>query len=426
MAYSNQVIKMIYRALNLMDARLVDHGVQVAAVMRDMLEAAEIKDTELKKNLCMVALFHDIGAYRIKEIESLVQVETKSAWEHSIFGYLFLKEFAPFSELAGVVLYHHANENKDWKEREDILRYAKLLHVADRVEIWHRNRQEGSLEELKKYLQDRTGTEFCRGAVDCFLSANEKFGTYQKLNESFALEELIAYCCIEEEEAAAYLWMMVHAIDFRSRFTVTHTVGVVETACQLAEKMGLSEQEREQIYYGALLHDIGKIGTPVAILEKDGKLTDEEMTVMRDHVTLGEDILTGCVEETVKRIALRHHEKLDASGYPSGLSAEELTLSERIMAVADIVSALSMSRSYKEAFPKEKVLGILNSLAEKKQIDADVVRTMETWYDDIVNEAEEVCIPVQKTHERMGWEYRELWDYVTKTNGEKQEGTVRD
>lgn len=421
MIYSRQILTMIYRALNLMDARLVDHGVQVAAVMRDMLEADGIKDKELK-DLCILALLHDIGAYRLEEIQSLIQVETQSVWEHSVFGYLFLKEFSPFSELAGVVLYHHADADKKWKESDDILYYAQLMHVADRVEIWHRNYAGENFEKLETYLREKSGTLFSKKAVECFLRANEQSGTYEQLNIPMKLEDIVDCSGVELEEAASYLWLMVHAIDFRSRVTVTHTVGVVEIACCLAEKMGLSEEEQGQMYYGALLHDIGKIGTPVSILEKDGKLTDTEMDVMRDHVTLGEVILGDCVDETVKRIALRHHEKLDGSGYPLGLTATELTLPERIMAVADIVSALSMSRSYKAAFPKEKVLSILGGLKEKGQIDGKVAETMELWYDTIINEAEEICIPLRKIQERMGEEYKDVWDEISSTDGKCREG----
>lgn len=426
MIYSNQVLTMIYRALNLMDARLVNHGVQVAAVMKDMLAEDGLKDEKLGKELCVLALLHDVGAYRLEDIQSLVQVETKSVWEHSIFGYLFLKEFSPFGGLAGVVLYHHAEPDKKWKESEEILHYAQLMHVADRVEIWHRNYAGEKFEQLAAYLLEKGGTLFSKEAVECFLRANEKFGTYQKLNRQPGPEEIVDFASMRIEEATAYLWLMIHAIDFRSRFTVTHTVGVVETACRLAEKMGLSEKEREQIYYGALLHDIGKIGTPVSILEKDGKLTEEEMSVMREHVILSEAIIKDCVEEPVARIALRHHEKLDGSGYPLGLTAKDLTLPERIMAVADIVSALSMSRSYKEAFPKETVFSILRSLTEKGQIDGSVVETVEKWYDDIINEAEEICIPLRKVHERISEEYKEVWDEITLISGENQEAAIHD
>lgn len=412
MIRSNQVITMIYRALNLLDARLVNHGSYVAAIMKDMLEADGVRDAELKKKLCILSLLHDVGAYRIREINNILQVETASAWEHSIYGYLFLKEFPPLRELAGVILYHHAEYDKRWEAPQDILRYAQLLYVADRVEIWHRSNQGGRKKALTEYLKKKSGSLFSEEAVACYLRADEQFDTYNRLEPSIVFDEIAACDITDEEEKKSYLWLMVHSIDFRSSVTVTHTVGVVEIACQLARRLGLSKEEQQQIYYGALLHDIGKIGTPVAILEKAGRLTEPEMKIMREHVVLGEEIIRDCVDEKVARTAMRHHEKLDGTGYPLGLTEKELTLPERLLTVADIVSALSMSRSYKEAFPKEKVFAILQKMEEDRQIDGSVLAVMKADYDEIIEEAQESMPSVRKAHERMGEEYQKLWKYT--------------
>lgn len=425
MIYSSQVITMLRRALDLVDGRLVDHGVQVAAIMKDMMEAGGIQDEELKKNLCVLSLLHDIGAYRMKEIDKLVQIETKNIWEHSVFGYLFLKEFAPFGELAKVVLYHHADYNKNWEEPEEIMKYSQLMRVADGVEVWHRSEKGEKEDELKAYLRSKTGTAFAPEAVEWFMRADEQFGTFQKLEKKVEFEEIVDCSSIEEKRVRAYLWMMVHSIDFRSRFTVTHTASVAEIGYQLAKRMGMSPKQQEQIYYGAMLHDLGKIGTPVAILEKPGRLTDEEMEVMRGHVVLSESIIKGCVGETVERIALRHHEKLDGSGYPLGISGEELTVEERILTIADIVSALCMSRSYKEAYPKDRVFEILKDMRDRGQIDGDILVVMEREYDDIIKCADNACEPIRKAHKQMGEEYKALmykfrmngrlsWNFLTK------------
>lgn len=408
MIYSNQVITMVCRALNLVDSRLIDHGVQVAMVTKDMLEAGGIRDKELEKNLCILSLLHDVGAYRMKEISNLVKFETTDVWEHSIYGYLFLKEFAPFDELSKVVLYHHADYNKNWKESKEILQYAQLLRVADRVEIWHRNNRGRREEELEEYLKQKSGAMFSPEVVEWFIEANRRFGTFKKLDASIKFEEIVDCSSIDEDEVKSYLWLLVHAIDFRSRFTVTHTVSVTEIGCQLAKKLGLSPKEQQQIYYGALLHDLGKIGTPVSILEKPGKLTEDEMAIMKEHINLSGSIIKDCVENTVARIALRHHEKLDGSGYPLGLPGDELTLEERILTVADIVSALCMSRSYKDAFPRERVFSILNSMRDKGQIDGRILDVMEKEYDEIIKQADEACVPVREAHKRMSVEFKTL------------------
>lgn len=407
MVRNERIMTMLCRALNLIDARLIDHGMKTAVIVKDMLEFEGKKDTEFKRNLSILALFHDIGAYQKKELDSLLSIETGAVWEHSLYGYLFLKNFSALEEWTKTILYHHVDNRIALNDSEEILKYAQFLHLADRIEIWKRNNKEGKIEQLEQYLDQKKESVFPKEAIDCFWGANQTLQTFEKLDKKMDLNEVIDCRSMKEEEIKTYLWLMVHVIDFRSHFTVAHTVSVVEIACQIGEKMGLSKKEQEQLYYGALLHDIGKIGTPVSILEKEGKLTEEEMKVMKDHIILSETIIQGCVSERVKRIALRHHERLDGSGYPLGLKGEELTLQERIMQVADIVSALSMDRSYKKAFSKEKVWSILNELVERGQIDGQVVKTIEVEYDEIIDRAKKDCEPILEIHTKIAKEYQE-------------------
>lgn len=404
--HSNDVMTVVRRVLNLIDGRLVDHGVRTMLVLRDMLEAAGCQDPVLKKNLCILAMIHDVGAYRTDEIDNLVKFEIGDVWEHSIYGYLFLREFTPLKEWAEVVLYHHAENNSSWKKPGDIWYYAQLLHTADRAVIWH-DAVKKSEEELREHFKhDRRGV-FSPDSVELFWRANRQYETFRKLDAPICMEEILDCSFIGRDEARAYLEMVAHVMDFRSRVTVTHTWSVMDIGVRLAGKLGLPQETQRQIYYGGLLHDLGKIGIPVSILEKPGKLNREEMAVMKNHVVLSGEIIKDCIEETVARIALRHHEKLDGSGYPLGLTAKELTLPERILAVSDIISALCMSRSYKEEFPKEKCISILKDMSQSGQLDAQVVDTAETFFDEIKAQSDEACQPIRDAYARIGVEYRE-------------------
>ena len=132
-------------------------------------------------------------------------------------------------------------------------------------------------------------------------------------------------------------------------------------------KEQLTDDFIETVYHSAPLHDVGKIKVPDAILNKDGKLTDEEFAIMKSHTTAGMEILTGAIEMVpeskflyeARDLAAYHHEKWDGTGYPTGLSGEDIPLSARIMAVADVFDALVSKRSYKPGFPIEKALGII-------------------------------------------------------------------
>lgn len=198
--------------------------------------------------------------------------------------------------------------------------------------------------------------------------------------------------------------MVVYAIDFRSEHTVTYTINTVSVAINIAKYFGLSEEELEHIYLGALLHDVGKIAIPTSILEFPGKLSDEQMRIMRTHVTETEKIIKNCIPTYICNLAVRHHEKLDGSGYPYGLTGKDLSFSERIVAIADIVSALSSRRSYKEPFPKDKTLAILSQMSER-QLYPHICNYVCNNYDLIIENTEQDRRDIIEKYQQMFAEY---------------------
>ena len=167
-------------------------------------------------------------------------------------------------------------------------------------------------------------------------------------------------------------------------------------------------QEIGDVICAAMLHDLGKIGIPVEILEFPGKLSPQAMRVMRTHVDLTEHILGTNVSARVRDIALRHHEKLDGSGYPRGLNAESLDMPQRIVAVADIISALTGTRSYKDAFSKEKTVFILEDMAEKGLIDSVIVSMFVENYDTIMGAVRQRSQPILDKYHEMQRQYQVL------------------
>ena len=206
--------------------------------------------------------------------------------------------------------------------------------------------------------------------------------------------------------------MVIYTIDFRSRHTVTHTMTTTSISYELAKRMGVTGQDLSDIYFGALLHDLGKIGIPVEILEFPGKLSPQAMRIMRTHVELTGRILGQDVEEKIRKIALRHHEKLDGSGYPKGIPGAELTMGERIVAVADIVSALAGTRSYKEAFPKERILSIIETMKADGLIDRDAVDKIASDFDEIMEETAGRCQPILDMYHGIQAEYLQIEGYM--------------
>ena len=146
------------------------------------------------------------------------------------------------------------------------------------------------------------------------------------------------------------------AIDAKDRYTKDHSVRVAHYARELARRMGMSEEEQENIYYIALLHDVGKIGIPDQVLNKPGRLTDEEFHLIQTHPSIGGDILKNFTAlDGIAEGARYHHERYDGKGYCEGKAGEDIPLTARIIAVADAYDAMSSDRCYRKGLPREVI-----------------------------------------------------------------------
>jgi diguanylate cyclase (GGDEF)-like protein len=172
-----------------------------------------------------------------------------------------------------------------------------------------------------------------------------------------------------DEERAAFagfdvLQGLVIAVDTKDRYTKRHSEDVARYAVFLAQRLGLDDDLIRVIQVSGLLHDVGKIGIPDALLRKPGKLTAEEFDVFKQHVVLGDAIVRDLPDTDLVRAGIRHHhERWDGRGYLEGLSGEEIPLIGRIMAVADAFSAMTTTRPYRKALPLEEALKRLGDAA---------------------------------------------------------------
>jgi putative two-component system response regulator len=156
-----------------------------------------------------------------------------------------------------------------------------------------------------------------------------------------------------EQARLEILGRLALAAEYRDDATQEHAWRIGRTSGVLADAIGLNDGDRELIGRAALLHDIGKIGIPDAILLKPDRLTEPELVVMHTHTTIGAEILSGSTSSVLslaERIALSHHEHWDGQGYPNGRGGEEIPLASRIVAIADVFDALTHQRPYKHAW----------------------------------------------------------------------------
>src|SRR6478672_135354 len=195
------------------------------------------------------------------------------------------------------------------------------------------------------------------------------------------LEDLVEQRTVELDKAlnsleGAYrstLKALTAALETRDLETHGHSERVVSYSMRLGRECGLDNQRLKALEFGSLLHDIGKIGVPDLILRKPAKLTSEEWVLMREHPVHGQQILRGIkFLEGAARVVAQHHEKWDGSGYPLGLSADDIDICARIFSVADAFDAITSDRVYRKGKPYEAAAQELDEWAGK-QFDPKVV-----------------------------------------------------
>ncbi len=169
---------------------------------------------------------------------------------------------------------------------------------------------------------------------------------------------------------------MMAALDAKDPATAGHSERVAELSTWIAEKLGLDKNQVDAVALGSVIHDVGKIGIPDRILAKEGPLTDEEYAIVKEHSSIGGKILESvALPESAQRAVENHHERIDGSGYPKGLSGDEIDIASRIVSVADVFDALLSDRPYRKSWTIEEACSHMHSKAGS-EFDEEVVRIL--------------------------------------------------
>jgi putative nucleotidyltransferase with HDIG domain len=206
-------------------------------------------------------------------------------------------------------------------------------------------------------------------------AAQKLFLLYQEQRATSG--QLAAAVARQEKAYISFASALVATLDARDCYTAGHSAAVAIYARDIAARLGLTEQEQKLAHLCGLVHDIGKIGLPAALLEKTGALTLAERRQMEAHAEIGERILAKVDDyEEVARVVRHHHERVDGSGYPDGLTGGEIPLLSKIIAVADAYNAMTSDRPYREAMPSQ-VARLRMAQAVETQFDTTVVAAFE-------------------------------------------------
>lgn len=388
----NDILYALSYGLDCVEEELIgvsrNHGKRVAYISTVMGRAMGMGERELS-DLSACAILHDcaITEYIQTEIQNNSQDQSHCAMgEKNIQGLPF------FGDVGGIVLYHHERADGGGpfgKFPHEIPLAARLIHFADGLDSVY---DLGALTEpnyihMKKYLKESRGNVFEDELVELFERAFPEDSLLGIGGES--LEEKLSAVLVPHELEAGngslYTLARLFAkiIDYKSGFTSHHSIGFAEKAARMAEYYGYDEAMQEKLFFTGALHDVGKLIIANDVLEKPGRLDDREYRYIQEHVHHTWEILSPIRGmEDIARWASRHHEKLDGSGYPFGLTGEALSHTDRLMACIDIYQALVEERSYKAGMPHKKAMAMLRNLAKRAQLDAGIVEDINAVFGD--------------------------------------------
>lgn len=386
--HSRDVYNIIRRTLEIMDVKIMQHGEVTAYLLYKMLQADGSYSEQELADYTMIGMMHDIGMIKTGYSRDIIERETKGVWAHSIYGYLFMRYLSPIGDKAEIVLYHHLPYRLHGMIRSQYMKISEYLTLADKMDVFLRVDGHGMGQD---YFAKNINVEFSPRAFEMFNKAQASYNIMSKLKDGSYKEELavlLTNAHFPEKYKKGFLEMLIYAIDFRSQQTVVHSLATTTFAVEIGRLMRVPTKDLQILYYGALLHDIGKIAIPLDILEAPRRLTDDEMRIMKAHVIISDRILRGVISDEVLEVAIRHHEKLDGTGYYRGITGDDLTKLQRTVAVADILSALYGKRSYKDSFDAEKIKAIITEDADNGKICPEIARVAVSNFDTIIRNYE--------------------------------------
>jgi HD-GYP domain-containing protein (c-di-GMP phosphodiesterase class II) len=307
---------------------------------------------------------------------------------HARTGYDLIRRLPPLEKLAPLILLHHHPYRilKDLDLEEEKKTAAAIMNACDRLAGAFLLKEDGPLSRkriLKMLASLAASGELDPNAVSVLQKLLEKRDhlwssmTYPNWwqRELLSIADEVVFLSLDE--LSHFMETLSQVIDAKSPFTKKHTLHVVQTAVFLGKEMGLTEREIKTLRLAAFMHDLGKIATPNAILHKAHSLTPEEWTLMRQHVYLSYLLFKDFDKlNDVAFVAATHHERLDGSGYPWGVSGDQLTLLSLILQVADIYAAMREDRPYRKGFPHEKATESLKKSASEGKISGAAVEAL--------------------------------------------------
>lgn len=383
------LLRALAKALNLINHEVENHHEQTAYLAYCVGIEMGLEKEQIH-TIIYAALLHDVGSIMLEEPASITEIESR-AEEYAQIGADMLRDLPYFSGIASVIEYCQTN----WQdivsagnETLECARMASIIHLADAASLCldRSKRILNQVDDICGVIEGGREKYFMPEAVDAFLNLRQYELPWLDAmeNPSFLMYFTGDMHKVSLQKAAELTKLISRIIDYRSSFTAMHSAGVAATAVELAKLCGMSEENCLKMEIAGNLHDVGKLVVPRAILEKPGKLNKEEFNVIKEHTYFTRLILMDIDGfEEIANWAAFHHEKLNGRGYPFHFGGDQLDLGSRIMAVADIFSAITEIRPYRPSMSKEQAIRVLREDVDNEAIDGSIVDLLIANYEQI-------------------------------------------
>ncbi len=372
---------------------LMRHHQRVALICSYLAEEIQMDPDNLSQLFCS-ALVHDAGTSTFREKADLKKFEIVSPWRHCKKGYNLLYNTPLLAPLAKIILHHHDRwdgQNPSGLAGSAIPLASRIIFLADRVDVlaYRNSNILDHRQEIMSQIKARSGTLFDPELVDVFNRVSRKESLWLDLTSQYIDIHLVRRLrtgpvISDQKQIIGVSKVFAQIIDSKSPFTHRHSRLVAAAASLLAYQAGFNEWQQNNMYIAGLLHDLGKLSITEEILEKPGRLTDQEYNAIKQHTYITHQILSMIDGfEEINQWAAFHHEKLNGEGYPFHLTSPDLSTGSRIMTVADIFSALVEDRPYRKGLHQHQVAEIMNRMVETKSIDREIVQLLMDNYQEL-------------------------------------------
>lgn len=363
---------------DLIDNALTYHHKRVAYMAFRIAEKFGLTKDQ-QKEVFIAGLLHDIGAFSTEERLELIAYEPENMNEHSFIGAGILENFKPLKSIANIIRYHHLpwdNEKGRNYLGMNVPLSSHIVHLADRIVVLIDDEQQiiGQINNICQKIEHESNNIFMPVLVDSFLDISHKEFIWLDTTYKPLMDVIPSYLNFETvelniDEIIDLSKVFANIIDFRSPFTANHSYGVAAVAEKLAYLSGFSENECKMMLIAGYLHDLGKLTIDKEILEKPDKLNASEFNAIRSHTFYTFRTLQAIKGfETINIWASYHHERLSGNGYPFHISAQDIPLGSRLMALADVFTAIKEDRPYRKGMERGKVLSTIESLVANNSI----------------------------------------------------------